>query len=388
VIKRPHVLCALASLLVIGTAISPAVGIPAALRNSSRTVTADGAESCRGGWKRCSRSDVSASTSTTTSTPTTTPSSTIATTAAPTTVASTVPVTSTAPPPAAGYFTLAAAGQWSALPSGAECKNRVHYSAWEPRPDNYKRNHTLVDPAAVASSFAARPFGSGWKNWDTLVRPRVNGQFAGTTDEIFQWAACKWGLPDNVLRALAVRESTWYQYETYSTGRCVVHFSCGDFPSAATSDSATYCNAVARFGYDYQADYSRGVCPKTFGITGVMSWQAPSWGAMTDNQNGAFPFNRNSTAFAVDYVASYLRGCFEGWISWLANTGLVGDYTAGDLWGCVGSWYAGDWKSPEANGYATRVHDELVNTPWLDPSWPTDKPGCDSAYGCPGPDNL
>ena len=106
----------------------------------------------------------------------------------------------------------------------------------------------------------------------------MDGQFTGTTDEIFQWAACKWGLPDNLVRAIAVRESTWYQYETYSSGRCVTNWGCGDMMSSANSATATYCNAVALAGHDYQQDYGAGLCPETFSIVGVMDWQAPSWG--------------------------------------------------------------------------------------------------------------
>jgi len=256
----------------------------------------------------------------------------------------------------------------------------VHSSSWEPRPDNYKRNHTLVDAAAVRASFAAWPYDSSWKNWNTWLLPRVDGQFTGTTDEIFQWAACKWGLPDDLLRTIAAGESTWYQYETYPSDRCVLHFSCGDLFTTATSDSSTYCNAIAKFGYDYQADYGPGLCPKTFGIVGVMDWEAPSWGQMQDNQNGTFPFNRDSTAFAVDYIGSYLRGCYEGWITWLGPSG--------DLWGCVGSWYSGDWHSAAANGYISRIQTMLNDYVWLDPTWPTNQPGCNPAYGCPGPDKL
>jgi hypothetical protein len=38
---------------------------------------------------------------------------------------------------------------------------------------------------------------------------------------------------------------------------------------------------------------------------------------MPDNQNGTFPFNRDSTAFALDYLGSLIRGCCEGWVTWL-----------------------------------------------------------------------
>ena len=33
--------------------------------------------------------------------------------------------------------------------------------------------------------------------WNKYILRRITGHFTGTTDEIFQWAAAKWGLPDN-----------------------------------------------------------------------------------------------------------------------------------------------------------------------------------------------
>jgi hypothetical protein len=148
-----------------------------------------------------------------------------------------------------------------------------------------------------------------------------------------------------------------------------------------------FCNGIARFGYDYQRDYGPGLCPQTFSIMGIKSWQAPSWGQMPDNQNGTFPFNRNSTAFAVDYIGGYLRGCYEGWITWLSDSG-PGVYAAGDLWGCVGSWYSGDWRSSAALNYIGLVQGELSDFTWLQPGWPSDRPACSRTYGCPGPDSL
>ena len=241
------------------------------------------------------------------------------------------------------------------------------------------------DASAVHAAFAARPLAvdnNYDSRWDTWLLPRVDGQFTGTTDEIFQWAACKWGLSDDMLRAIAVRESTWYEYLTYPSGRCVVDWGCGDMITSPNADTVKYCNAVASSGgYDYQKDFGAGICPETFSIVGVMSWEAPSWGQMPDNQNGTFPFNRNSTAFAVDYLASQLRGCDEGWEHWLGSA-----YAAGDIWGCVGAWYAGDWHSSDANGYISRVQNELANFTWLQPDWRSIKPSCSSTYGCPGPD--
>jgi hypothetical protein len=270
-----------------------------------------------------------------------------------------------APPAADGYFSLKGPGSLGSLPSGQECAGLVHRSTWEPRPKNTTANHTMPDPAAVHAAFAARPRAplTNDERWDTWLLPRVDGQFTGTTDEIFQWAACKWGLPDNVLRAQAVRESVWFQYLTDASGACQVNYGCTDVFSSSSAASRVYCDALARIGgYDYQRNFGTGICPKTFGIVSAMSWQDPSWGTWPDNQNGTFPFNRNSTPFVVDYLGAYLRGCYEGWAWWLTRT-------SGDLWGCVGSWYAGEWHSSAADGYASRVKDEIVNHRWLQASF-------------------
>jgi hypothetical protein len=289
------------------------------------------------------------------------------------------------PPRPRGYFRLKPRGAWSSLPSGARCADRVHRSTWEPRPQNATPNATVPDRREVAASFEARPRRTGdgtyARRWDRWLLRRVDGGFTGTTDEIFQWAACKWGLRDNLLRGIAVRESTWFQYETYPSGRCVIDYGCGDMFSSSSPASRVYCHGLATTGaYDYEADFGRGICPETFSIVGVMSWDDPAWEAPApaypDDQNGTFPFSRDSTAFAVDYLGSYLRGCFEGWVTWL-------DPRGGDLWGCVGSWYSGDWHSADADRYIRRVKNEMSNHTWLERSFARITPGCDPTYGCP-----
>jgi hypothetical protein len=290
------------------------------------------------------------------------------------------------PPDRAGYFKTRAVGSWRDLPSGRRCAERVHRSAWEPRPDNAVPNSVKPKARRVHEAFAARPVAIDKaypRRWDTWLLQRVSGRFTGTTDEILQWAACKWGLSDNVMRAVAVRESTWFQYDVYPDGRCVEHYSCGDVVEGPTFDTTSFCRELARFGRDYQTDYGPGTCPRTFGITGVMAWQDPAWGALPGNQNGTFPFSRESTAFAADYLASQLRGCYEGWQWWLSNTGTR-DYGSGRLWGCVGAWYAGEWRTEEALAYIDRVRGELRSRTWLAPKWADLRPPCHTAYGCPG----
>ena len=188
--------------------------------------------------------------------------------------------------------------------------------------------------------------------WESLLLPRVDGQFTGTTDEILQWAACKWGLSDNLIRADAFEESTWFEASTYSNGQCVTEYGCGDFFSSSSTSSATYCNGVAALGgVDYQRWDGAGLCPQTFSILGVMSWWDPAWGFnWAGNQNGTFPLSHQSTAFAADYWGAMIRGCYEGWQWELGGSGHV----PGDLWGCMGAWFSGGWHDSPAGSVHPR----------------------------------
>jgi hypothetical protein len=292
---------------------------------------------------------------------------------------------SASPPPRQGYFSQQPVGAWRSLRGSAACRLAVHRSSWEPRPDNATSNSTMPNATAVRNALSRRPRNTGGgydSRWDGWLLARVDGQFTGTTDEIFQWAACKWGLSDNLLRAVAVRESTWYQYEVYRSARCVSNWGCGDLHSRRTAATDVYCSRISAAGHDYEADYGVGLCPKTFSIAGVMAWQAPSWGRMRSNQNGTFPFSRNSTAYALDYLGGSLRGCFEGWQRWLDNTGTQ-DYRPGDMWGCVGSWYSGSWHDAAGEGYSSRVRAELANRTWLAAGWARVRPACSARWGCP-----
>lgn len=292
---------------------------------------------------------------------------------------------SSSPPPDTGWFRTLPAGSWTQLPDDRTCTERVRRSTWEPRPDNHTPNRTTPDVETVHASFAARPraVAGGYDDrWDSWLLQRVTGAHTGTTDENIQWAACKWGIADNLLRAIAVRESAWFQYQVYPSGRCVAQVGCGDMTTGDVPGHRLFCTAVSRHGYDYRQDYPAGVCPKTYSIVGVMSWHDPRWGPMPENQNGTFPFNRDSTAFALDYLGAFLRGCQEGWLHWLGNTG-DGSYAAGETWGCVGAWYAGSWLTPPAREYVGRVRAALDDRAWLTSDWAAYEPPCSPAYGCP-----
>ena len=94
------------------------------------------------------------------------------------------------------------------LPRGDRlCKTLVTRRRWEPRRDNYAANHTVPSGRVRWPTTQSQLH---WRRW-IAKRRRISGGYTGRTDEIIRWAACKWGLDENLLRAVAVKESHWHQ---------------------------------------------------------------------------------------------------------------------------------------------------------------------------------
>ena len=241
------------------------------------------------------------------------------------------------PPPNGGYFGLSPVGRYASLPGDAAAAAEVHKSSWEVRPQNASYNRTV--PAGLRLQRVNPASGAYDPRWNKYILSRITGDFTGTTDEIFQWVAAKWGMPDNLIRTIAFVESTWYQ-SNY-----------GDF---------VYDRAQCPAGF------TKLPCPVTFGIVGTKSTSWP----------GIFPWNRDSTAAAVDVLGAWLRGCYEGWVWWLRNENRShGVYRAGDIWGCVGAWYSGNWhdgspSTPDTGeNYIAQAQYWLNVKPWLRPGF-------------------
>lgn len=204
------------------------------------------------------------------------------------------------------------------LPSGEDCAARADQagSDREVRPENTDAN------LSVPSDLVLPPWPDFWDPAaNRLFVPRVNGQYTGTTDEIIVWGACKWGISADVVRAMSVEESSWRQDKV------------GDYV-----DDPALCVG----GYSVP-------CPTSFGLLQLKHTTRP----------GSWPNSRLHTAFNVDYSLAVLRGCFEGWVAYLEN-----GYSAGDLWGCIGWHFSGEWKDATALGYVHRVQRQLEDQPW------------------------
>ena len=194
--------------------------------------------------------------------------------------------------------------------SDARAARLVHTSAWEPRSDNGATRYRTPTHAQLRVFWAQSQM--PYAHW-------VTGNFTGTTDEIIQWAAIKWGFSSDLLRAVAATESWWKM-------------------SAIGDNGDSFGLFQVRRPYHCQLH--------------VCDWF------------------RNDAAFNADYYGAILRSYYDGVESWLNTvSGNGARYRSHDLWGSVGAWYSGRWRDPGARQYIAKVRANLGERVWRTPEF-------------------
>lgn len=191
-----------------------------------------------------------------------------------------------------------------------------------PRPDAYcaARVQKFAEriPGNTAPDHASPPKGTNlhlgpWKNQDPVMAAnlaKVTGNFRGTTDEIFEWAACKWGWDQNAAKAEAVAESTWNQHEVGDGG-------------------------------------------ESFCILQVKAAR-PAPGSR-DNAWGGYPWIARSTAVCADLQMAILHSYYTG-------ASYMGNSIRGHFWAAVSAWESG--YNSGLDGYVREVQYYLAHQTW------------------------
>ena len=143
----------------------------------------------------------------------------------------------------------------------------------------------------------------------------VTGHFTGTTDEVIQWAARKWGLKPDLLRAVATVESWWRMSTVGDNG-----------------------DSFGLFQVRRPFHCTEPVCEQF----------------------------RDDAALNADYYGGILRSYYDGKQRWLNTvSGENGKrYRRGDLWASVGAWFSGRWWNAAARGYVREVKRRLKARTW------------------------
>ncbi len=167
----------------------------------------------------------------------------------------------------------------AALPSGAQCARWVRARPIaENKGVNRRYNQAKGEPVGPGFLAGDEP------QADQLIAPRINGDFTGTTAEILRWAACKWGIDQDIVFAQAAVESWWRQT------------TLGDWESSGCAP-----------GHGPGVDGKPGLCPQSWGILqNRYPYEQSSWPGIAD-----------STAMNADTAYAIWRSCYDGYETWL-----------------------------------------------------------------------
>lgn len=159
---------------------------------------------------------------------------------------------------------------------------------------------------------------------------RVTGGFLGTTDEILQWVAHKWGIPEDVVRSVAANESTWDVSQLGDLKRVI--------------DPLSY-PAYSRVGTTSNVYQSLGIMQ--------IKWTPQGLHPGTD------PLRWKSTAFNADYWGAVVRYYYDGLCDWCGA-----GYASGQGWNAVGAWYNPSPWGAGSQTYQANVKTRLAGRPW------------------------
>jgi hypothetical protein len=208
----------------------------------------------------------------------------------------------------------------------------------------------------------------------------VDGQYTGTTEMIIRWAACKWGVDEDAIRAQATAEhESWVQWNAGGDERkLMTQCQAGNNPGHNSTDLWGYLLSNA--------------CYQSWSIwqTKVV-YSTPNVGAWT-----TWPAINESTAFAVDYRYASQRSCMNGdqfgffddkgtgsfYLTDVANARddpyhesphkfwhpVTGAYATNLEYvelACLGAHYSGHWMDPDARSYLNSLLTHWKKKDWL-----------------------
>jgi hypothetical protein len=159
-----------------------------------------------------------------------------------------------------------------------------------------------------------------------------------STDDLIQWAAVKWGIPADWVRAQMEVESGWQQ--------------------SARGDPANVPSAwYSRFPAQARIP---SPLPSSLAAYESMGISEVKWRPDGSADPGSEPLRWKSTAFALDLYAAKVRFFYDGNCHWCGA-----GYAPGQAWSSIGGWFEPfPWNNPAQRQYEAKVQRDLAERAW------------------------
>jgi chitodextrinase len=212
----------------------------------------------------------------------------------------------------------------------------------EQRPGNVEAND-YVPTAAELQGFhiAVNQYGQTADQANPLNKyvDGLDGMSNPSTDDLIQWAAHKWGIPEDWLRAQYVLESWWRQ--------------------STLGDRASVSNTW------YWLYPPLAQIPGTSEVYESMGIAEVRWRPDNSLGIGTEPLRWKSTAFNVDFQAATVRFYYDGYCNWCTS-----GYSSGQQWDSIGAWYQpSPWNNSGQQSYIDLVQNILSERTWEQPGF-------------------
>jgi hypothetical protein len=290
------------------------------------------------------------------------------------------------PPAPTGHYSMM--GPNASLPSESACAAAVSAA---PEPENAPWNAN--DGTGYNSNTAIQTTPSYfYQNAGSQIRypnadfAKVDGNYAGTTDDIMRVYSCKWGEDENWMRAQSMVESGWHQdcADMHGGSGCNENGdnnnpdgSCSGLPAGISDGSWP----VISSGGDFIGTDSAG------GASAAASWSIIQSKAACAEWY-SWPMLALSTSWGEDYEGAKWRSCMNGhgnfgssaYTSDVSNAASNpnGAYSGGEpkylgsgetnldhlAMGCAISHFSGGWFDSGASSYADQFVSTLNSHSW------------------------
>jgi hypothetical protein len=177
----------------------------------------------------------------------------------------------------------------------------------------------------------------------------LDGLSQPSTDDLIQWAAHKWGIPEDWLRAQYVVESYWN------------NFQLGD-------DTSIPAAWYSQYPFQARDPNSSTQAYESMGISQVR------WAPDGSLNPGSEPLRWESTAFNIDWQAATVRFYYDNPSRARSSWG-DSSYVPCQQWNSLGGWNSPyPWNNSAQQSYIQRVQSALSARTWTTASFQNWKP--------------